>query len=782
MSSLGSPNPLLLGGAEDYLIERSIRFDGSSSYFRKNDFSGDPDSGKIFTFSAWVKRGNIEDWFPIFGGHSGTAAFNMFGISSGDRLIWRIRNSSSTDLTRLSSTRKLRDTSNWYHLVLQRDSTQATATNRAKLWVNGEQITDFFNTNTDEEDQTYSSDFLTDLHIGRGNINASTNYYADGYMADVYYIDGQALPPTSFAETDPVTGQWKPKKYTGTYGTNGAYLNFSENSDTTAATLGKDSSGNDNNFTPNNFSVAAGTGNDSLEDTPTNNFCTLNPLIKPVGTNTFSEGALKVDPSNHWNLVEATFVVNSGKWYWEQQAGGTISSTSHILFGIISHGSHKQNLAAPHAYNGTISYYDGTGQKRINNAYSTYGDSYNATGDVIGTALDMDNRTVTFYKNGTSQGSIDIDLANDNFLEAAPYCSVINATTATFNFGQRPFAYSVPADHKTLCAANLPEPTIKDPSKYFNTVLYEGDITDTSTQTVSGVGFQPDLTWIKRRSGSNSHQLVDSVRGVGKWLESNDDKAQETSNTNGVLTAFNSDGFVLTGGSTNANLCCEDGETYASWSWKESASAGFDIVTHNMSSADTDVSISHNLGTTPEFILAKNIDGSDNSWRVYHHKIGTPLTNHLYLDVNNATSSSSSRVKAVSDTAFTYNANVTGNFIFYLWDTVDYFSKVGKYIGNGTNGTGPYIWTGFRPALVLGKDTAVDNWFILDSKRNPYNPVEKSLYPTTNGQENTVANDAFDFLSNGFKFTGNGNFMNQSGNNYQYIAFAERPFKYANAR
>ena len=135
------------------------------------------------------------------------------------------------------------------------------------------------------------------------------------------------------------------------------------------------------------------------------------------------------------------------------------------------------------------------------------------------------------------------------------------------NFGQRAFAYTPPLGFGPLNTGSLPTPEIKDGSKYFKTVLYTGTVTDTSTQSVTGVGFKSDWTWIKRRDQGNSHQLVDAVRGTGRWLETNSNNLENSTNTNGVLTSFDADGFTLTGGSTNANLCCEDGFTYASWNW-----------------------------------------------------------------------------------------------------------------------------------------------------------------------------------------------------------------------
>ena len=159
---------------------------------------------------------------------------------------------------------------------------------------------------------------MQDINIGRFQVNSSTRKYSDGYIAEYYYIDGTALDPSSFTETDPTTGQLIPKKYSGSFGTNGFYLNFSDNSAATAAAIGKDFSGNGHNFTPSNISVTAGTGNDSLEDTPTNNWCTANPLDAGSSSLVFSNGNLDIgSASGNWTDCRSTFAVSSGKWYWE---------------------------------------------------------------------------------------------------------------------------------------------------------------------------------------------------------------------------------------------------------------------------------------------------------------------------------------------------------------------------------------------------------------------------------------------------------------------------------
>ena len=758
------------GGA--YEIEKSLRFNSADSATLTRTF-GTPTNTDKYTWSCWLKRTKFHDSAGHFGllGNDGWSVVRF----SADRLYWR-----ENGIVNITTTRKWRDCAAWYHIVLRYDSSLVTSSDRAQIWVNGVRETDFTSASYPSQNQ---NSFINSAIAQRLGGYTTSEQFIDGYLAEIHFVDGQGLDPDNFAETDTDTGQWIPKKYEGTYGDNGYYLKFNDNSGTTATTLGKDSSGNGNNWTPNNFSVSAGVGNDSLEDTPTNNFCTLNSQIKPYGTNTFSQGNLHVDPSNDWNLVEGTFVVKTGKWYWEQQGGGSVGPSSRVLFGICSHNSFQQNAQNPQTYSGTIGYYDETGQKRVNNTYSSYGDSYNVTGDVIGTALDMDNRTVTFYKNGTSQGAIDLDDANDDFLEVTPACFIINATEATFNFGQRPFAHSAPANHKTLCTANLNEPPILDGSEYFKTVIYTGD---NGTARDIAVGFQPDMVWIKNRDQVDWHLLQDSVRGATKSLYVNVDHGENTELANGHVNSFGSNGFQVdfgSSGNVNAN-----GEDYASWSWKESASAGFDILTYTGNA--TNRTISHSLGVKPCMYVVKRTDGSGN-WTLWHK--GLAANGFMYFDTNAGKYEGSSYNDVWNNTEPTSSVfslgtsggpNGNGNsYVAYLWAEVDGYCKAGTFIGNGAD-DGTFVYTGFEPAYIIWKSTSGEHWQIRDNVRKTFNSAGEPgiiLFGNDHSAEYT-GNANTDFLSNGFKCRTDAGGTNGNGQTHIYLAFAEQPFKYANAR
>jgi hypothetical protein len=284
-----------------YQIERSLRFNTPDAAYLNRTFST-PTAGTKWTYSLWMKKCGIAGTgtnlpYLLCTAGSGAQGFIGFGWNQADDIIFGYGG-----FGRRVTPSVFRDYSAWYHLVFSIDTTQGTEANRAKLYVNGVQQTWTTITSITQNDTTQINQAVSHL-IGRqtGQPYDSLN----AYLTEINFIDGQALTPSDFGETDANTGVWKPKKYGGSYGTNGFYLKFADNSNTTAATLGKDSSGNGNNWTPNGFSVTAGTGNDSLVDTPTNygsdtgaggevrgNYCTLNPLIPAAAGVTLSDGNL----------------------------------------------------------------------------------------------------------------------------------------------------------------------------------------------------------------------------------------------------------------------------------------------------------------------------------------------------------------------------------------------------------------------------------------------------------------------------------------------------------
>ena len=547
-------------GAVDFEIERSLRFnDDDTAYLSRTPSSAG--NRKKWTFSAWIKRGNLGGSAGeqrIFGGNANASHIYF---PSNDEITWDLANEGSGSSSgNLNTTQVFRDPSAWFHLVCALDTDNSTADNRMRIYINGTEVTSFGSRSNPSSGYATNAMNNNTLHtLGyRTSGQGSAGMEFDGYMAEINFIDGQQYDPSYFGETDVLTGQWNPKKYTGSYGTNGFRLAFSDNSGTTATTLGKDSSGNGNNFTPNNFSVAAGIDNDSVVDTPSNNFPTLNPL------STFKNGSSSnTENANlRWNgvsnnqagCVTSMAFPTSGKWYWEVKYLG---SNSNFSFGITpAYWSQDINPSSPTGSIGYAAY----GSKIVSGSETASWAASFTSSDVAAAALDMDNNEIKFYKNNSLQGTIALVSGYEN----VEYLAWIKGDTAsttvssTINPGQQGFTYTPPTGFKALCSANLPDPTILLPNKHFDTLLYSGT---GSSQNITGLEFKPDWVWIKKRSGSDNHNTADAVRGAGLSLRPNTTAAETTSS--GAINAFLSNGFtVVDAGETN-----ESGHTYVGWNW-----------------------------------------------------------------------------------------------------------------------------------------------------------------------------------------------------------------------
>jgi hypothetical protein len=695
-----------------------------------------------------------------------------------------------------------RDVSAWYHIVLAVDTTQSTASNRVKLYVNGSQVTQF----SVSADPALNADLRINAAVVHsiGSWQPAAGLYFNGYLADIHFIDGQALTPSSFGETDATTGAWIPKAYSGTYGTNGFKLDFADNSNNTATTLGKDSSGNGNNFTPNNLSVTAGSGNDSLVDSPTNygtdtgaggevrgNYCTLN-LLKQ-GSLTLSDGNLQVvHTADQWDRVFGTIGMSSGKWYWE------VVSTSLLYYyslGIAKEPAALTNVSFLADAN-IWEYYNFNGNK-VNSSATTYGATFGVN-DIIGVAFDADVGTLTFYKNNTSQGTAFTGLTSGPYF---PSIAMYRGSTEVFNFGQRPFAYTAPSGFKALCTQNLPAPGVTKPSTAMDVKLYTGN---GSTQTISGLGFGPDLVWVKARSSAQTHSLTDSVRGVSKQLFTNLTNA-EGSETD-QITALNSDGFSLGANAAGTGGVNSNSTTYAAWCWdagsstvtntagsitssvRANTSAGFSIVTYTgtRTSAGND-SIGHGLGVAPSLVISKQRNGTS-PWIVQHASLGTD--DYLELNTTSAITDSvavgAGALPKPTSTVFYgswldgLNAN-TDTFVAYCFAPIAGFSAFGSYTGNGSSTDAPFVYLGFQPAFLMLKRTdSTSNWTMVDAKREGYNVDNDPLYANLSNAEGTT--DLVDLTSNGFKLRTTDTSVNASSGTYIYAAFAEQPFKTSRAR
>jgi hypothetical protein len=769
-------NNNLLLTPEGYQISRSVRLRSSASaYFNRTPASaGDRQK---YTWSGWIKRGALPSSgnIGLFTVGATDAASDGLIFSGAGTLFLFFANATYS----LNTSAILRDPSAWYHIVFSVDTTQATAANRVSLYVNGVQVTSF--SAASYPTQNYNCYFNSAaIHaIGRQQQTSPSGYF-DGYLTEVNFIDGQALTPSSFGETDAVTGVWKPKKYAGTYGTNGFYLNFSDNSAATAAAIGKDNSGNGNNWTPNNISVTAGVTYDSMIDVPTmwadggngrGNYCTLNPLNKNASSITVLNGNLGISTSASNVGVAGTIGVSSDKWYWET----TFTNAS----GVPSIGAATASWDKSYAgYTGSVGYH-GNGVIYNNGSNVQSGLASYTSGDVIGVALDLGAGSIAFYKNNVQQGTTITGLTGEWFPAVAGQTS----STLAANFGQRPFAYTPPTGFKALNTQNLPDAAIKKGNAYFDATTYTGN--GGTQSVVNSGGFQPDLVWGKSRSAATENAVYDAVRGSGLYLITNTTGAEANAGSLG-LSSFNSNGFSLGSGTgLNAN-----GATYVGWQWKESASAGFDIVTYT-GTAVNGQTFAHSLGVAPSMIIIKGRSAgtAGGPWYVYHKSTGA--TNLLRLNTTAA---------AASDNVFNYTAptasvftlgapagysNASGEtYVAYLFAEVAGFSKFGSYTGNGS-ADGPFVYLGFKPRFVMVKrtDAAGEPWAILDTARDTINASGLQLKANASDAEDDFrASFPIDFTSNGFKIRNTGTRTNASGGTYIFAAFAESPFKNSLAR
>ena len=885
-------------GATDYEVERSLRFnDGDSPNLTRTPSSAS--NRRTFTISAWVKRSSFGAGHTIIS--QGTSGSDFFGVYFPSEQFSIRSRVGGSDQFEKNSTGFFRDLSAWMHVLVAVDTTQSTAEDRAIGYLNGVRVTDYSANTIPAQNTELNMNTTETVYIG----SFPHCCHWDGYIAELQFIDGQALTPSSFAETDAATGEYKPIKYTGTYGTNGFYLNFSDNSGTTATTLGKDLSGNGNNFTPNNLSVSAGAGNDSLEDTPTNNFCVLNPLDK-MGTVTVSEGNLKVVINgDNASLITGSFGVSSGKWYYE-----AVADTAGAGFVGWIRKDVSTYTGYPYQQGGTLLYFSQNGGRyKDGDGGASYGASY-TDGDIIGCAINLDDNEVTWYKNNASQGTLSIEAGtyNPNTTTGG------SGATFTFNFGQRAFSYTPPTGFKALNSANLPDPTIQLPDKHFETLVYSGN---GGTQSITGLNFQPDWVWVKNRTGTNSNVLFDAVRGATKELISNVTNSEGTEATS--ITSFDSNGFSV---GSNGGVNSGSG-SYVAWNWdagetdsatytvkvvsdsgnkyrfndfgtsavtldlaeggtytfdqsdssmsshpmqlsttangthgggsaystgvtyqldgstvtasafisgfssassrkliitvaasaptlyyycyyhsgmggavntnstlgssnfdgtnqtvvKANTTAGFSIISYTGTGSTN--TIGHGLGVTPKVYIIKNRDSSDN-W-IYYTTVIDGSLDFLYFTTgaksNSINTAPTSTVIEISGLTTNDNGD---KHICYAFSEVEGYSKFGKYTGNGST-DGTFVYTGFRPALVITKQTnSTGSWFIFDNKRNGFNETEPYTMVNTSNVEATDL--GWDLLSNGFKQRNSYSATNSSGNTFTYLAFAESPFKNNRAR
>ena len=556
------------------------------------------------------------------------------------------------------------------------------------------------------------------------------------------------------------------------------------------------------------------------------NFAVLNTLIRPVGSTsrTTSNGNTTISSSSGSWGAPITLAANTGKWYIEfyVNAGSSGRNVGMVPTNSLKYNDGDYGQGAAGDYIITLN----SGGSLYNNGSVTQTVASNmATGDIMSVAMNLDAspKTVQFYKNGSTIGSAE----NINSSATGHYTFMTkghNQSTVTMNAGQDSsfagvktsgsanaaddngfgdFYYTPPSGFLSMTSANLPisddiDPAQTDdniPTKQFNAITYTGN---GSTNAITGLGFKPDLVWVKRRNSSGDNRLVDSSRGVGVALRSNVNGA-DVSESNGV-TAFGTDGFTLgSEGGYNASS-----DTFIGWCWRanggttttdtsgdistvrqSNTASGFAILTWSGNGSNNQ-RLPHGLGVKPALVIAKRRDSAQ-SWGVWTQYLGAN-SKELQLESSSAQQNSGNGwyqsgmttdfVGIGSDRNTSSSTNVA-----YVWADVEGSQKFGTYIGNNTDNDGPFCYLGFRPRLLVIKGaTEAYPWFVFDSARNPHNLVDKHLRWNGADAEATEPTGArkVDFLSNGFKVMADEASLNGSGDTYVYMAWGDVPFKYNN--
>ncbi|AVM74728.1 DUF7483 domain-containing protein [Magnetospirillum gryphiswaldense] len=782
---------MMLGGGRKaaFSIANSVRLDGVADYFTRT--FGSPTAQGRWAFSLWFKRSQIglSDRRHIFGGNSlsDSSRFAVF-IDTNDslRLDW------GGESSQIVSSRKFRDVSAWYHLVMSLDGTASANQDRLRIWINGQRETDFaaFNASIPA---IVSFNHVTQHFLG----SEGGSGYFPGYFADVGFIDGAALDPSAFGETDPVTGSWRPKPIGNLdFGSNGFHLDFADGVD-----LGNDVSGKGNVWLPVSLGAA-----DVVTDSPTNNYATINRLNMQSGL-VLSNGNTSANGSAAVRWWRSSLAMSGGKWYFEMKA----NSANNSYCGIgIEPVAVTRNDGLNQYPGGSEGGADGYGLYTLasppnqgirhahNGVYTDIADAGFNNASVMKVAVDLDAKMLWLgYDNTWIGGGDPAQGTSPTYTLSAQVSDWVMMGCAynevTCYFGASGFNLTVPAGFKSLCTANMPKPVIQAPSKHMDVVTYTG--TGTS-QVVTGLGFQPDLVWCKRRDNIESHGLYDSVRGPTKMLYS-DLSNGEATDTNGIVS-FNANGFAANGAmATNGS-----GGNYVAWCWKAGGApvantvgsipstvsanptAGFSIAKY-AGTGIAGISFGHGLSAAPKFILVKNVSSGNRNantmdWMVFHTALGNSSQMRLNTTEGklgpdagmwNSTAPSTSVVTLGNHERVNYGGD---NYIAYCWAEVPGFSKFGAYTGNGSS-DGPFVHCGFRPRFVLIKRTdSAENWRMFDAARSPYNVVDNMLQTNDSSPEALGNANKLDFTANGFKVRSIDAGTNSNGT-YIYAAFAEAP-------
>ena len=774
-------------------INQSLRFNGAEVLHR--DFDSAATSNTTGTFSFWVKKSALitEQTIVMRDGNHWFAAFG-----NDDRFAVRQTGAGFSDF----GVDLFRDPSAWYHFVVSINSNTATA------FING---TAHATTLTTDDIFTGSTN---SFRIGSESTTGASSSLK-GYLAEFIFVDGQALNADQFGRTND-DGIWVPIEYEGTFGNNGYYLDFADSSD-----LGNDVSGRNNDFTAVGF-VAADA---DILDTPTSNGVTLSNIDNSGMLAEFfvdlANTTLTVTDNSGYRNVSATLYPEGTKGYYEVTL---TTGTPNFYVGFID-ADHQPptnndytvaNLSHTLAENGDVR------SKNDVDVRSNYVSSF-SNGDVIGVAYDFTggNRNVWFSRNGTfgtTAGGAGNPATGANPVLTSTQLDVpqrfyfaINTgggdQVLTVNFGQTSYAQTPPTGFERVQINSLSTPTIKNGKDHFEAKLYSGT---GIANTITGLNFAPGLIWIKGRTTTDNHVLVDTIRGTDSVIFPNTNDNQDSSF--GRFTSFNSDGFEV---DTTDSSWNESGKNYVAYCWKAGIStstndngtrqsvvsvndtAGFSMVSFNGTSGDT---VGHGLSSKPQFIINRDVE-NDQHWRVFHAYMGVTeayaVSDNIHLDLDDgfpAARGAGTRIDLVTDTTFRIAGGTDGaEQISYCWREVEGYSSFGVYQGLDVDPAGKspddrdynFIYTGFKPAWLMikcvqnaaGSAVDGDSWVIWNNASSPKNFAFETIMADTGAQEiNSGDQFAIDIVSNGFKIRSSNNAINNASRDYIWMAFAEHPF------
>ena len=756
--------------------------------------SGTGTNRRKYTLSCWVKpalastAGNeryIMDAGP-YGNSDG-----LFFSSTRNLKFWM----NGTIAASLISNRTFENISKWYHILVAVDTTQSTASDRIKIYVDGSQITSFSTENYPSQD--YDGNWSTNVQHTVGS-STGNNRQMDGYLAEVNYVDGTAYAPSTFGVTDTTTGRWIPKNLSGiSYGTNGFRLEFKQSGvgSGSASTIGADTSGQNNHLTSTNLAAI-----DQSTNTPTNNIAVMQNYTTSY-KQTIAQGNRQTTTtgSNAGYPVMSTLKMSKGKYYAEvrpsSSGGGNTLAIGVYYYDELANFSSGNFYIGHSGSNGTGAgiWYAGSGTVRRGTGSSHVSESVTlslSAGDVLGIAVDCDNDKISFYNNSGS-----LFATTTLMKKPVVFAAMTNASGVSYiwNFGDNGtflgnetaggntdansegnFYHSVPANHVMLKQDNL----------------------EAAENVTKGI---PDFMQIKNRDATDRWCWQDTLRGLGEYGSS-------ASGAPGSPVQFNSaitDGVVKTlkGGFEveDSDYVNSQSESYVSMNWvanngvsatdssgnmpcelQANPTAGFSIAKFTVNGTGIRT-WAHGLGKTPEFghlwVYNNTPYGT-----TYHHKMSaTPAQHYTLMVSSQAVTSFTNGWGTAGPSSSLWSGNEGQLFsngvpyIFYSWTGIEGYSKFDTYSGNGST-DGTFVYTGFKPRTIWIKGTHTISQYVFDTVRNPNNPNGKRLVYDGTYVEDAGSTEALLIMSNGFKLTNTSSGTNGNGSKYIYGAWAEHPF------